>query len=238
MTDYVKHNRRNLIFAAILIIGAGKLWLFHELGWVKLPDWLMSWKTFLIAFGLFIGLMTRFREWFWLVPVLVGGIFLLGDIPGCNFDVKRLAWPIIIIVFGTFLLIRAFVRKNNSDRCGVNGIVDSSGDEDNLDLVSIFGGHKRKLFSKNFKGGEVVNVFGGSELDFTQADIQGTVKIDSTNIFGGMKIVVPANWEVRTEMTSIMGGTDDKRNSKEIDPNKVLVITGVCVFGGVDIRSF
>jgi predicted membrane protein len=84
----------------------------------------------------------------------------------------------------------------------------------------------------------VVNIFGGTELDLSQADIQGTVVIDNTNIFGGMKITVPANWEVRTEMTSIMGGTDDKRTTREIDQNKVLVLTGVCIFGGVDVRSY
>lgn len=239
MTEYIKHNRRNLIIAGILIVGAGKLWLFHEMGFLNLPEWLFSWKTFLIAFGLIIGLTTRFKDLFWLVPVTIGAIFLLGDIPEINFDVRKFALPILIILFGTFLIIRAFMKRGfrRSD-CYSRGIQDSSGGEDNLDLTSIFGGHKRKLFSKNFKGGEVINIFGGTELDFSQADIQGTVIIDNTNIFGGMKIVVPANWEVRTEMTSIMGGTDDKRVNKEVDSNKVLVLTGVCIFGGVDVRSF
>jgi predicted membrane protein len=237
MTDYIKQNRRNLIFAGILIIGAGKLWLFHEMGLFNLPEWMFSWKTFLIAFGLIIGLMTRFKEWFWMVPVSIGTIFLLGDIPGIEFDVRKYAWPIIIILFGTFLLVRAFMKRGPNRGWNNSCIVDSQGGEDNIDLVSIFGGHKRKLFSKHFKGGEVVNIFGGTELDLSQADIQGTVVIDNTNVFGGMKITVPANWEVRTEMTSIMGGTDDKRTTREIDHTKVLVLTGVCIFGGVDVRS-
>jgi predicted membrane protein len=237
MAEYIKHNRWNLIFAGVLIIVAGMLWLFHEMGIFNIASWMFSWKTFLIAFGLIIGLTTRFKEWFWMVPVSIGTIFLLGDIPGIEFDVRKFAWPIIIILFGTFLVVRAFMRSG-SGGSSRNCMIDSSGGEDNLDLTSIFGGHKRKLFSKNFKGGEVVNIFGGTELDFSQADIQGTVIIENTNIFGGLKIVVPSNWEVRTEMTSIMGGTDDKRNLKEVDGSKVLVLTGVCIFGGVDVRSF
>lgn len=238
MTQYVKHNRRNLIIAAILIIGIGKLWLFHKMNLFTLPEWLFSWKTLLICIGLVIGLLTRFKEMFWAVPVIVGGIFLLGDIPGLNFNVKEFAWPIVIIVFGTFLLVRAFSKSGARSGYCNSGFTESSGGEDHIELTSIFGGNKRKIFSKNFKGGETVNVFGGTEVDFTQADIQGTVHLDATQIFGGLKITVPANWNVRPEMTCIMGGADDKRGSTETDPNKTLVITGVCIFGGIDIRSY
>lgn len=236
MTDYVKHNRRNLIFAGILIIGIGKMWLFHKLHWFALPEWLFTWKTLLIVLGLTVGLLTRFKELFWLVPVVVGAIFMLGDIPGVEVNLKEIAWPILFMVFGTFLLVRAFWKRSDGRRsyCGI----ESSTGEDYIDLTSIFGGSKRKIISKNFKGGETVNVFGGAELDFTQADINGTVVIDCTQVFGGVKIVVPANWNVRTELTSIMGGTDDKRNPVDVDENKTLVLTGVCIFGGIDIRSY
>lgn len=235
MSEYVKHNRRNLIIAGILIIGIGKLWLFHKMHLFNLPEWLFSWKTLLIIAGLTIGLLTRFKELFWTVPVIVGAIFLIGDIPGVEINIKEIAWPLILIIFGTFLLIRAFWKKSDAKRfCGI----ESSTGEDYIDLTSIFGGSKRKIISKNFKGGETVNVFGGAELDFTQADINGTVVIDCTQVFGGVKIVVPSNWNVRTELTSIMGGTDDKRNPVDVDETKTLVLTGVCIFGGIDIRSY
>ena len=114
-----------------------------------------------------------------------------------------------------------------------------TGDE-HLDAVSVFGSVKKTIFSKNFQGGEVVNVMGGAELDFTQANINGRVVIDITQIFGGTKIIVPSHWMVVSDMAAVFAGVDDKRvrTSAPLDSNKVLVLKGVSIFAGVDIRSY
>lgn len=111
--------------------------------------------------------------------------------------------------------------------------------DDYLDAVSIFGGVKKIILSKNFRGGEIVNVFGGAELDFTQADIQGRVVIDITQIFGGTKIIVPSNWQVVSDLAAVFASVDDKRiNRGPLDNNKILVLKGVSIFAGVDVRSY
>jgi predicted membrane protein len=112
--------------------------------------------------------------------------------------------------------------------------------DDHLDAVSVFGGIKKTIFSKNFKGGDIVNIFGGGELDFTQADITGRVYIDVTQIFGGVKLIVPSHWMVISDMASIFAGFDDKRirTSAPLDNTKILVLKGTSVFAGVDIRSY
>lgn len=114
------------------------------------------------------------------------------------------------------------------------------GPDDLLDAVSIFGGVKKIIFSKNFQGGEIVNVFGGAELDFTQADINGRVYVDVTQIFGGTKVIVPAHWMVISDMSAVFAGVEDKRmrTSTPLDSNKVLVLKGISVFAGIDIRSY
>lgn len=114
-----------------------------------------------------------------------------------------------------------------------------TGDE-HLEAISIFGGVKKVIFSKNFQGGEIVNICGGSELDFTQADINGRIYIDVTQVFGGTKIIVPAHWMIVSDMASIFAGFDDKRirTSAPLDNNKVLVLKGVSIFAGIDIRSY
>jgi predicted membrane protein len=111
--------------------------------------------------------------------------------------------------------------------------------DDFIDAVSIFGGVKKTILSKNFRGGEIVNVFGGAELDFTQADIQGRVVIDITQIFGGTKIIVPSNWQVVSDLAAVFASVDDKRINRGIlDNDKVLVLKGVSIFAGVDVRSY
>jgi predicted membrane protein len=112
--------------------------------------------------------------------------------------------------------------------------------DDYLDAVSVFGGVNKTILSKNFRGGEIVNIFGGAELDFTQADINGRVVIDITQIFGGTKIIVPSNWQVVSDLAAVFAGVDDKRIRSTASPNndKVLVLTGTSIFAGVDIRSY
>jgi|SRR6185312_3538447 len=112
--------------------------------------------------------------------------------------------------------------------------------DDYLDAVSVFGGVKKTILSKDFKGGEIVNIFGGAELDFTQADINGRVIIDITQIFGGTKIIVPSHWQVVPDLAAVFAAIDDKRLKMTAAPNsdKILVLKGVSIFAGVDVRSF
>lgn len=112
--------------------------------------------------------------------------------------------------------------------------------DDYLDTVSVFGSVKKTILSKNFKGGEIVNIFGGAELDFTQADINGKVVIDITQIFGGVKMIVPPHWQVVPDIAAVFAGIEDKRlrSTASVGSDKVLVLKGVSIFAGVDIRSY
>lgn len=111
--------------------------------------------------------------------------------------------------------------------------------EDYIDATTVFGSIHKNILSKNFKGGDITIFMGGAEINLSQADIQGTAAIDITQIMGGTKIIVPANWEVRSQMTSVFGNIEDKRQNISIhDPNKVLIIDGSSVFGGIEIRNY
>ena len=109
-----------------------------------------------------------------------------------------------------------------------------------LDTVSVFGNVKKVILSKDFKGGEIINIFGGAALDFTQADINGRVVIDITQIFGSTKIIIPSHWQVVSDIAAVFGGIEDKRirSTAAIGNEKILVLTGVSIFAGVDIRSY
>lgn len=120
------------------------------------------------------------------------------------------------------------------------GAVPPFSHDDILDATAVFGGVNKTIFSKNFKGGDITNIFGGTELDFTHADIQGKAIIDVTQVFGGTKIIVPANWQVVTDMSAIFAGVDDKRlkHLQPINSGKVLILKGVSIFAGLEIRSY
>jgi hypothetical protein len=111
--------------------------------------------------------------------------------------------------------------------------------EDYVDTTTFFGGIHKKIVSKNFKGGDVVTIMGGTELDLTQADFTGMVKLDVVQIFGATKIIVPSNWEIRSEVTAIFAGFEDKRQQPSThNPDKVLLIDGTSLMGGIELRNY
>lgn len=112
--------------------------------------------------------------------------------------------------------------------------------EDFIDSVSVFGAVKKVIFSKNFKGGDIVNIMGGTDINLMNANIQGPVVLDIVQLFGGCTIIVPSHWKVYSDMSAIFGGVDDKRmiNPSNVDNSKTLYIKGVTLFGGVTIKGF
>ena len=226
-----------------IILTIGSLLLLDRMDLLEFPRWAFSWKTILIAIGLIVGINRNFQGIGWLVMILVGGFFLIDDIPGFPIDMDYYAFPVAVIILGLFILMRAVTGKSKTeikDLWGKDSVESDSGGEDSFDLTTAFGGTKKKVFSKKFKGGKTTCVFGGSDIDLTQADIEGTVVIDVVQIFGGVKLIIPANWEVKSDVTVILGGIDDKRTvpSGGLATNKKLVLTGTVLFGGVDIKSY
>jgi predicted membrane protein len=111
--------------------------------------------------------------------------------------------------------------------------------EDYIDATTVLGGIHKNILSKNFKGGDITIFMGGAEINLSQADIQGTAVMDITQVMGGTKIIVPPHWEVRSQLTSVFGSIEDKRqNIGATNPDKVLIIDGSSVFGGIEIRNY
>lgn len=118
-----------------------------------------------------------------------------------------------------------------------------------LDDVFIFWGGRRRILSRNFIGGDIVAIFGGFEIDLTQADFSAPeIVIEMVAIFGGGELRVPPNWEVIVENVGIFGGTSDRTwHPNAVPPGaaaptpalpiKRLIIKGVAIFGGLTIKN-
>lgn len=206
------------------------------------PDWIFSWQMLLIALGMFIGIRHGFRGVAWFILVLIGGIFLINDIYP-EFAFRRYMWPFALIAVGLFIIMRPRNKWRQEVRTSTGETIEDTGSfskDDFVESTSIFGGSKKIIISKNFKGGDLVNIFGGTELDLSQADFSGVAVIELTTIFGGTKLLVPSNWSVKSEAVTIFGGIEDKRRMQAVIENsdKTLVVKGTVIFGGIDIKSF
>jgi len=111
--------------------------------------------------------------------------------------------------------------------------------ENYIKVDSIFGNAKKIIFSKNFLGGTMTNVFGSTEINLLQADIQQPVALDVFQLFGSTKIIVPPHWVIVTTVSSILSENDDRRVilTSTIDQNKSLYITGTSIFGNITIKN-
>jgi predicted membrane protein len=107
-------------------------------------------------------------------------------------------------------------------------------------VTSVLIGTKENVISKDFKGGEITSILGGSEINMSQADITTTATIDITNVMGGTVIIVPSHWGIKSDVVCILGAVDEKRavGKNFNDPSKLLRLTGTCLLGGVEIKSY
>lgn len=113
---------------------------------------------------------------------------------------------------------------------------------DFIDETAVFSGKTIKLISDRFLGGKLTAIFGGIDIDMNHVKLApGSVVVDNTAIFGGITLAVPDDWTVKSEITSIFGGYSDSRIIKggfSSSPDKTLILKGLVLFGGIDLKSF
>jgi len=230
-----QNNYDGAVATGTVIILLGLVWLLRRLD-VAIPYWVSSWQMLLIGIGLLLGIGNRFRNTASYVLIGIGSFFLLTDY--MSYPAREFIWPVAIILVGLIIVLKSLWQKKRVQRYDDQNPAPASGSA-RLNITSIFNGIKRTINSKDFRGGSIVNIFGGSDINLLQSDMQGTAVLDVTVIFGGVKLLVPPTWEVRLEETSLFGGVDDKRHSSldVVPEDKVLVITGTVMFGGIDIQS-
>jgi predicted membrane protein len=243
----LRSGKGNVLAGIILVLVGGALVLRQAA--YPLPEWLFKWPMILIVVGIFIGAVNRFRDLGWLVTCAVGFFFLADDI-WPDVEVMDYIWPAAIIFVGLLFLIRPRFKHINrwkeqedtpdyTEAAEVLREKKKGSSEDRLDVAAVFGAVKKNLFSKTFKGGEIVSVFGGVEINLSQADFEGKVVIESVQIFGGATLIVPPTWQVRSEAVAIFGGIEDKRKHiVPTEPEKILILEGFAMFGGIEIKSY
>lgn len=199
-------------------------------------QYIFTWQSLLILIGL-ISLAKNESRATGIVLISVGGFFLAAKIFGFHYPIRHFFWPTVFVAIGLIMLLQK--GGSHGSRFGMSkGVIDV----DFIDDVAIFGGSEQKITSKNFKGGKISNIFGGSTFDMMDAELApGRNVLDMFCLFGGSKIIIPTDWRVKFEVTSIFGGYSDKRRvapKSESNSEKELVIKGVVIFGGGEIKGY
>ena len=245
---YSRHyDARNVI--GILLVALGGLFLLDSMDLIdfNIARVIFSFPAILIILGVVLVLNTS-RRLLGSMIMIVGIFFMIPRIfPWVYYD-SHIIFPVLLIVFGIYIILRKRTHrtpegeyKHNKDEStshfkGYNQI-----NSDRVDDVSVFGGGHKVIVSDNFKGGNITNIFGGSEIDLKDCKLApGVNVIDFVAVFGGSNIIVPSDWKILIDVLPIFGGFSNKVRrdpNAVIDPDKTLLIKGFVLFGGGEVRS-
>lgn len=223
----------NQIFWGVAVILVGFIFLIQNLGLVPGMNFWRYLPILLVFLGLYQLVVNQFRAWIGpVILILVGSLLTLATMEIIRWATfGSLIWPIILIIVGlNIILRRSDASSSFSEKFDIS-------EERDFNFFTAFSGLKKKITSQDFKNGEMTVMFGGVELDFHDAQINQTpAGIQTTVMFGGAEIFVPADWDVRNNVVAIFGGVDNKRRETPVKDTPDLVISGTVLFGGLDIR--
>jgi len=220
------------LVVGVAIIVAGLVLTLDNLGLIEAHTIFKLWPLVLVAMG-----VAKIRQdrggsnmggWF----LVLGGAFLLLFTFGHGHLADALG-PMLVVAVGILIVIKA-LKQNR----GVPPELARS--EDFLQGTAIFGGFKRRVSTQAFKGGELTAIFGGYEVDLRQAVLEnGQARIDVFVLFGGGEIRVPEGWEISNRATAIAGALNDSTQQGLVSggARPRLVITGLILFGGTEVKS-
>ena len=220
---------RDLFGLLLIILGAG--FLCDKLGVFNFNEIIGTWWPIaIIIIGLYQFTKGYYSRMNGIIVTLIGVILQLWELGFISGSLAGLFWPVVIIIIGISILYPR--RKKGSD-----GVITT---EDQVDYFSAFSGLETRNTSQNFTGGSITAIFGGSNIDLTNAKLsEYGAKLSCFAAFGGIEVTVPKNWKVVTTGIPIFGGWSNKTHCVPDGSNteKTIEINCIAAFGGIEVKN-
>ncbi len=240
------NSNKRFYFGVILIV-VGFIMILEKLNLIpeSVSDLLISWQMLLIGIGV-LSLIGGNRTG-GTILIVIGAFFMVPELIDVPYEIRKIYWPMILVAIGIALLLRHRDGLHGPNLISKPGepelsILNDKGHNTFDDFV-IFGGREIFINSQAFAGGKATSIFGGMEFDLRKANMApGGAAIDCVSVFGGCGFKIPMDWNVRNEVTTLFGAFTDKRgdtfNERYYDPSKTIVIKGISIFGGIEVKHF
>ena len=220
------------LFMGLVVVTLGVLALLDNLDIVEVDHPMRLWPLIFVAIGL--ARMLRPSG----APGRFGGFlfFFVGTwILLRNLDVVPISlfqfWPVILLLIGGRLVWGAMTRPEPS-------MVQGSDSSSQVNSFAMLSGAEHQSNAPDFRGGDATAILGSCKIDLRQAGIKsGEAVIETFALWGGIEIVVPPEWTVVNMGTPILGAFEDKTRPPQLSSGPRLVIKGVVIMGGVEIKN-
>lgn len=222
----------NILWGLVFII-VGLIIGLNAMGITNINIFFKGWWTLFIIVPSFIGLFKDEDKTWSIITLVIGIVLLLSVRDIISFAlIGKLIFPFILVMIGlSFIFKDTFkskvnekIKKLNSEK--VNG----------ENFCATFGGIKNDFKGQEFKSANLDAIFGGIELDLSEAIIKHDEIINANAIFGGIDIKIPQGVNIKVKSTPIFGGVSNKVKKGFNESLPTLYINAFCLFGGVDLK--
>ena len=244
-----EHRPRELfstrMIVGVLIMLLGATLLADNLGWIEARHVLRSlWPLVMVGIGVAMVRRPqhkRSREGGWVLITLGIWIFL-SKLGWVHISLGQLLLPAIFLFVGGVLVFRSLRGPDDvAARAKTEETNADAASADHAEFVRSFAmlsGVELRPVSRPFRGADLSAVMGGIKLDLASARMEGeTAVIEVFAFWGGVEIYVPPDWTVTSEVTTLLAGFIDKRRPTTVVPTKTLIIKGMVVMSGVEIKN-
>ena len=212
----------------IILILIGLLLLFEMLIPTLVINYGLVWPLILLLIGITGTIKEKKLDTLNTILIFLGTWFFLLELDILKPNIIKLFWPLILIIAGITIVVSA-LNFNKQTKNTANSKIKTT-------YNGIFGGTTEKISTKAFEHTKIYAIFGGVELDLTEADFkEKETVLNIYSIFGGTDLKLPKNVNVKLNSTAILGGNENNYKGKYNAKNKTLIINCISIFGGTDI---
>ena len=226
--DDARSRALGVALIGALLIGAGAVLLAGNLGLID-AHFVFRNLGPVVLFVVGVALLMRRRHdqvLLGLILMFVGAWGFATQQQWIRIHFWAVIGPLMLVLAGGSVVWRAFNRPSPQ----------GAGDA-YIRAFAVFSGTELRP-TVPFEGADLNAVMGGVKLDLSNAPMAGdTAVIDVFALMGGTEIFVPRDWDVTVKVVTLMGGCADKRRPATGPASRHLIIQGMAVMGGVEIKD-
>ena len=222
-----------LVFGALIVV-LGAIFLAQNLGLIESRYLLQRfWPAAFVAIGTALVLQPGRGRARWFGGIwIAAGLWIWADQQDwVDVNFFQVFFPVALLLVGGSLVWRALHPAGERPEKG-----EEAGEHPHL--FALMAGNEVRSITRGFRGADLGAVMGGVTLDLTRAQMEGeSATIDVVAFWAGIEIRVPQDWVVTSQVFPLMGGYEDNTKPAAEGPSKRLLLRGVAVMGGVEVKN-